>query len=449
MEIDKRDEEKTKEELLSELEDLRRVVAKFVDFETEEKLLLEKRLKESEERFREIFEQHYDAIILLEPDQLKCVDANLTAETLFGYSYKELRENFPRLFKSRKDFERFKKIIKNSRQKDFLIEQFTFLGKNGVDVICGVKGKTIKLREKNVLYCSFRDIKEKIEAEEKEKRIQAKLIETNKMTSLGTLASGIAHEINNPNNFILANTQMFAEIWQDAGKILQSHYSEHGDFTLGGLSFTELMDTVPGLLTGSMEGSRRIMNIINRLKEFSRPVDDHLHGRVDINQVIQFSLSMLSSQIKKYTDSFTINLAEHIPEVSGNSQQLEQVIINLVQNALQALPNRNHGVFISSSFNKSADYVMIKVKDEGTGMKKEIVERITEPFFTTKKDSGGTGLGLYISYSIVKKHNGILDIKSRPGKGTEISIKLPVLIKGDWTAQLGFPYQENEENNNE
>lgn len=442
MDAEPRDEDKTKEELLSELETLRSVVAKFVDIEKEEKLELERQLLESEERFREIFEQHYDAILLLEPKKLKCIAANWMAEILFGYSHQELIDHIPNLFKNKKELDRFKRIVS---QKDFLINQSMFLSKDGKQLICGVKGKTISLRDQNVLYCSFRDIKEKIEAEEKEKQFQAKLIQTNKMTSLGTLASGIAHEINNPNNFIMANTQMFSEIWQDAVRIMDCQVAEHGDFLLGGLSFSELKKTLPDLLDGSIEGSRRIMSIINRLKEFSRPAEDQFQGKVDVNRAITFSISILGSQIKKYTDRFQIELSQDLPEIIGNPQQLEQVIINLVQNALQALPRKECAVFVSSCFDKKTGFVVIKVKDEGVGMKKDIVERITEPFFTTKKQSGGTGLGLYISYSIIKKHNGVLDIRSKPGKGTEILVKLPVMHAREKVSDMGLSYQQAKE----
>ena len=416
-----------KEEFSSEVEELREMLAKLVDFETEEKIQLEKQLQESEERFKEIFEQHYDAIILLDSESLTCIDANMTAETLFGCGQKELKHDFSCLFKDRTKYEEFKKIICDRNRKDFLIGQFSFMRRDGREIICGVKGKTIKIRGRDVLYCSFRDIKEKIETEEKEKHIQAKLIQTNKMTSLGTLASGIAHEINNPNNFIMTNTQMFADIWKDAEKILRDYYENYGDFSLGGLTFPELKDMVPGMLSGTIEGSRRISNIIKSLKEFSRPVDNRLQDQIDVNNVIDFSISILDGQIKKYTDSFVKNLGKNLPAVRGNPQQIEQVIINLIQNALHALPDREHGVFISSSFDADSGYILIKIKDEGKGMKKEIVERITEPFFTTKKKTGGTGLGLYISYSIIKKHKGFLDIKSVLDRGTEVVVKLPAM----------------------
>jgi signal transduction histidine kinase len=223
----------------------------------------------------------------------------------------------------------------------------------------------------------------------------------------------------------MTNAQMFSEIWQDTEKILLEHYREYGDFSLAGLSFMELKDMVPEMLSGTLEGSRRISNIIKSLKEFSRPVDNRLQEKIDVNSVIDFSISILDGQVKKYTDSFTKNLGDNLPRVFGNPQQIEQVIINLIQNALHALPDREHGIYISSSYDATSGFLLIKINDEGTGMKKEIVDRITEPFFTTKKESGGTGLGLYISYSIIKKHKGFLDIKSEIGKGTEVRVKLP------------------------
>ncbi len=427
--VDAKVGDKKREDLAREVEELRLMLSKLVDFEKEEKILLEKKLQESEEMFKEIFEQHYDAIVLLEPTQLECLDANLTAEILFGYGQKELKADFTCIFKNKLEFDDFKRIVSAQPGKDFLIGQFAFVTKEGKDIICGVKGKSIKIHSRDVLYCSFRDIREKIETAEKEKRIQTKLIQTNKMTSLGTLASGIAHEINNPNNFIMTNSQMFADIWADAVMILQDHYDEHGDFNLGGLSFSESKEMVPGLLNGITEGARRISNIIKTLKEFSRPVDNRLQEKIDINKAIDFSISILESQVKKYTNSLTFAPGQNIPPVLGNPQQIEQVLINLIQNALQALPDKTCGVTVSSSFDEGSSIILVKIIDEGIGIKKEVVDRITEPFFTTKKKTGGTGLGLYISYSIIKKHGGILDIHSQPGKGTEVIIRLPTLGK--------------------
>ncbi len=286
--------------------------------------------------------------------------------------------------------------------------------------------KTIlDLREAN------KKLQKQVEIEEREKLIQRKLIQANKMTSLGTLVSGIAHEINNPINFLLANSQTMLEIWKDAEKVFQKYYESQGNFFLGGVSFTEIKDMVPRILTGNIEGAVRISNIISGLKDFSRQKDTRQMGRIDINKVINFAISILNKQIKNHTNAFRLELGENIPEVVGNSQQIEQVIINVVQNALQALPNRKSAVHLSSLLDKESGFIKVKVKDEGTGMNKAVLERITEPFFTTKKNEDGTGLGLYISYSIMKNHHGSLDVFSEPGKGTEVVISMPTSRQGD------------------
>lgn len=285
--------------------------------------------------------------------------------------------------------------------------------------------KTIlELKEAN------KKLKKQVEIEEREKLIQRKLIQENKMTSLGTLASGIAHEINNPINFLLANSQTLLEIWKDAEKIFQKYYESQGNFFLGGISFSEIKETVSQILMGNIEGALRVGNLISGLRDYSRQTDSQLTGKISINTVINFAITILNKQINKYTDSFSLELGKNIPEALGNAQQIEQVIINVVQNALQALPDRKSVIYLSSFFDKKSRLVKIKVKDEGVGIPKDILGNIMEPFFTTKKDEEGTGLGLYISYSIIKKHHGALDITSEPGKGTEVIISLPAAVKG-------------------
>ena len=147
---------------------------------------------------------------------------------------------------------------------------------------------------------------------------------------------------------------------------------------------------------------------------------------IDINDVIKFSINILNNQIKKFTNNFQLELGKNLPLPRGDSQQIEQVVINILQNALQALPDKSCRVQVTSRFNRKVNRVEIIIKDDGTGIKKETLSRITEPFFTTRRDSGGTGLGLYISYTIIKEHQGTLDVKSELGKGTEIVVGLPV-----------------------
>jgi PAS domain S-box-containing protein len=389
---------------------------------------MEQKLKESQERFREIFKQNFDAIVLIIRNSFEVLDINPEAISLFQFSKKELKENFQVVFENNEIFKMFKREVSvfTSDKNEFFLERCQLRKKNGTKIICSIKANIIRIQENDVLYCSFRDITEKTIIEEEAKILQSKLIQANKMTSLGTLASGLAHEINNPNNFILSNTQIIQQIWAGAADILMEFYERKGDFSLGGLSFSEAREVVPKLLRDTIEGSRRIKYITENLKEYSQPKDEQAFAQVSINKVIEFSISILGNQIKKHTDVFIFEPGQNIPCFDGNFQQIEQVVINLIQNSLQSLPDKSHGIKVISFHDRDDDTIVVKVKDEGVGMNSTILDRITDPFFTTKQAQGGTGLGLYISYSIIKAHRGVLQHESRPGEGTTVTVKLPV-----------------------
>ncbi len=389
-----------------------------------ERKIAEEALQESEELFRQIFEQNEDALMLFKPGTCEIIDVNPAAEKLFGYKKEELIIHGPSVFVDPREFGKFEPPICGIESiKSFHIDQITNIRKDGVKIIVTARGKIIRLQNTNVVYCFFRDITEKIRMEEEARLMQAKLIQANKMTSLGTLVSGVAHEINNPNNLIMFNGQLIFDAWQDAIKILTGYYHENGDFSIGGLPFSEMREVAPKLLSGITDGSRRIKNIINNLRDFARQDKASLDGLVNINDVILASVSILNNQIKNYTEKFHYAPDENLPHVKGSAQQLEQVIINLIVNSLQALPDKECGIQIATSFNN--EHVIIQVRDEGIGMSEEVLKRIGEPFFTTKLDAGGTGLGLSISYSIITEHRGSLEFESESDKGTTATVRLP------------------------
>lgn len=388
----------------------------------------EKRYKQVEENLRQFFEQNEDAIILLEPLTCKIIDANSAAVKLYGYFRHELIEHDPSIFMEPEEYERFRQIVGCiDRMESLLIRQMNNIRKDGTKIVVSMRKQLIKLQERDVIYCSIRDITDKIHLEEEMKSVQAKLIHTNKMASLGTLVSGIVHEINNPNNFIMSNASLLSDIWQDVINILKEHHNKdgNGELILGGLPFNEMCEYVPMLHSGIIEGSLRIKNIVDNLKDFARQDKASVEGKVNINKIITTSTSILRNQIKRFTNNCHARLEEDLPYVKGSSQQIEQVVINLIMNALQALPDKNRGVFISTSLDKDSGLVKIEVKDEGIGMSKETLAHLTEPFFSTKLDSGGTGLGLSISSSIIKEHKGSLEFESEINKGTTVTVKLP------------------------
>ncbi|NIM17945.1 MAG: response regulator [Candidatus Aminicenantes bacterium] len=268
---------------------------------------------------------------------------------------------------------------------------------------------------------------ERKEAEEKERLHRQQLIQADKMASLGVLVSGVAHEINNPNNFIMVNTPILTKIWKTVDPILNDHYQSRGDFYIAPrIKYSEMKENIPGIISGILEGAQRIDNFVRELKNFARPTPSTIDTKIDINKVIQASVTLLANLIKKSTNRFYTNYGENIPEIKGNFQRLEQVIINLLENSCQALQSKDQGIVVSTQFDPGSKMVKIQVKDEGVGMTPETLEIIKNPFFTTKRSSGGTGLGLSISSKIIEDHQGTLEFESNPGGGTTAAVLLPV-----------------------
>ena len=145
--------------------------------------------------------------------------------------------------------------------------------------------------------------------------------------------------------------------------------------------------------------------------------------------VIGEALLIINNEVRKHTDLLALNLPNNLPTVRGNSQKLEQVFINIILNALHALPDRNKKINISAEYDKEQETIIVSVQDEGVGIDECCIDKITQPFYTTKPDGIGTGLGLSISKSIIQEHKGSLLIQSKPNSGTRVSIIIPVSKK--------------------
>ena len=141
--------------------------------------------------------------------------------------------------------------------------------------------------------------------------------------------------------------------------------------------------------------------------------------------MIQSAVNLAANHIKKYTQNFSVEIREGLPPVKGNSQQLEQVMINLILNSLQALADKNKSVAVTAEYLESENQILIRVKDEGAGILPKDLEQVFNPFFTTRRDTGGLGLGLSICATIIKDHGGQIQLESRLGKGTTAIIALP------------------------
>jgi PAS domain S-box-containing protein len=271
------------------------------------------------------------------------------------------------------------------------------------------------------------DITEQVYAQEQAQLHQQKLLQADKMVSLGILVSGVAHEINNPNHSIMANVGALAEVWQSVQPILDRFEKDFGDFVLGGFEYSESRDKIPEMFSNALVNSKRIELIVNELRDFARYSPQDKMAAVDVNAVVQSASILVSNLTRKHTAHFVLEYGTLLPPVKGNYQRLEQVIINLVQNACQSLPDRSRSVRVITSFDADSDQVRLEVHDEGVGIPAKDLIRLGDPFFTSKRGLGGMGLGLWISFNIVREHGGTLTFTSEEGAGTCALVTLPAM----------------------
>jgi two-component system, NtrC family, sensor kinase len=264
------------------------------------------------------------------------------------------------------------------------------------------------------------------------KATQAQIVQQEKMASIGQLAAGVAHEINNPMGFISSNLGTLLKYQNRMSDFIQAQTELIGkgadEETSAGLrqmrkelKIDYIIEDGRELINESLDGAERVRIIVQNLKTFSR-VDESECKHADINECILSTINIVWNELK-YKASLIKELGE-IPLTKCFPQQLNQVFMNLLVNAAHAIEKQGE-ITVRTWHDNGSIHAM--VKDTGCGMPPEVVNRIFEPFFTTKEVGKGTGLGLSITYDIVKKHNGEIIVESEPGSGTTFTVRLPVV----------------------
>ena len=260
---------------------------------------------------------------------------------------------------------------------------------------------------------------------------QTQLVQSEKMASLGQVTAGVAHELNNPLNFISSSVKPLRRNMEDLMAILEKYETVIKEKELGRLfseaeeykqevDYSYLVKETNDLLAGINEGASRSEHIVKGLRTFSRLDENEFKG-VDIHEGIDSTLLLLSNQLK---DRITVHKDYgSIPQVDGLPGKLNQVFMNILTNSIMAIKGEGD-IYIKTE--RMDDRARISIRDTGEGMSQEIVDHIFEPFFTTRAVGQGTGLGLSITYSIIEEHRGTIDVTSAPGKGTEMIITLPL-----------------------
>jgi signal transduction histidine kinase len=257
-----------------------------------------------------------------------------------------------------------------------------------------------------------------------QKTYEQQLSQADRMASLGELVSGIGHEINNPNQFIRGNVKILKQALDDMLPIVDGHYGQHPELKIARLPYKFFREHIMTLINDMAHGSERIKSIVEGLKRFARRDEGLLIDKVEINTAIEACVRLTHNEVHKHAE-IELDLAPGLPSFVGNSQKIEQVLVNLIVNAAQAIPDERKGVVRVRS-RVSEGRIIVAVEDNGKGMNEKTQKQIFDPFFTTKRASGGTGLGLPIAYRIVEEHGGHIGVKSQVGEGTTFTVEIPI-----------------------
>ncbi len=394
----------------------------------EARMVAEAALRESEDKFRNLTASALDGIILMDHEG-NIAYWNEAAATIFGYSSAEaLGSPVHQLIDARREGEGRnvqelggKNMASNYAHTVDLVAR----NRNGSEVLVELSLSSTRIRDKWHAIWIVRDVTERKKSEEQARKQQLQLQHADKMISLGLLVSGVAHEINNPNSISLLSLPVLARAWESVKPILDEFYQENGDFAVAGVDYTVMRQQLPRVCAELEESASRIRQIVVDLKEYARAETSGQMVEVDMNDVVQSGIRLTMNSIHRVTKSFTTIYADNLPQVLGNRQRLVQVIINLIQNSCEALGESGRAIAVTTRYNRESDGVEIVIRDEGSGIAPDVLNKVTDPFFTTKRNMGGTGLGLSVSAGIIKEHNGMISFDSMLHQGTVVVVSLP------------------------
>jgi histidine kinase len=364
--------------------------------------LLEEELKRSEEKYRTLFNSDPNPIFVLDFTTLEIQDANERALNFYGYEKGEVLGISFLDLADPQERDRLRKVSWDQEGAVYKVRQHT---KESGSIVVNIRYSSLRDMGRDTVIVTTSDVTERVKSE-------AQLIQASKMATLGEMSAGVAHELNQPLSVIKTSASFI-------GKKIDRNEPVDPDI-LRELA-TEMDSQVD-----------RASLIINHLRQFGRKTDIRkMH--VQLNDCIRGTFTVLGRQLEVHGVKVELHLDEELPPIRGDSNRLEQVFLNLIMNARDAMDEKEtlagkgvEKVLEISSFREN-DEVVVTISDTGLGMSEEVKEKIFEPFFTTKPVGKGTGLGLSISFGIVRDYDGNIDLESVEGQGTTFRIRFPAV----------------------
>ena len=376
-----------------------------------------KRISQQQSKLSIAINQSSEAIVITDKNGI-IEFVNPAFEKISGYRSSEVLGKNPSILKSGRHDKKFYenlwktilsgkpwkgRMINRNRKGDFYEEDAS------ISPVFGSDGKIVNF------VALKRDVSEMV-------RIENQLRHAQKMEGIGTLAAGIAHEINTPLQYLYDNTQFIQESFS---KIAKAFSGLEVNENQGDLDY--LIDEIPKALQENMNGIQIVRKIVMAMKNFSHPGLKTMK-RSSINEAVSSTVT-ITKNVWKYNAEVVTELKDTLPEVMCHIGDVNQVFLNMITNSCDAISEKNPDspdkIIIRTDYDE--DFVYITIEDNGSGISKDAQEKIFQPFFTTKQVGKGTGQGLALSYDIiVNKHNGDIIVESEPGKGTKFTIKLPI-----------------------
>jgi PAS domain S-box-containing protein len=375
--------------------------------------------RQAMERYRTMFETTGTGTILFGDDAVISL-ANDEWATLTGYSRHEIegRMTWMAFFsdsslEKMRGYHRLRSTDPSAAPRTYEAQLCDRRGKlhDGVVTIAMVAGT----RERVGSFLDLSDLK----------RAQQQMIRADKMAALGQVIAGVAHEINNPNNFIHFNLPILRKYVEAMRPLLEHHLEQDPDLRLLEMRYDAFLDDLYKLIDNMEHGSQRITAIVSELKGYIRGGEEAEMKPDSIAKVIERVMALVGKQVRKMVKRFDVTVAERLPPVRMNAGRIEQVLINLVINAGQAADKDTSFVTLTARAAAKGDAIEILVEDNGMGIPPQSLDQIFDPFFTSKGRDTGTGLGLSISQQIVEEHGGRIAVTSEPGQGSCFTVCLP------------------------